>query len=49
MGVNMEKKIMVFLDAELHKQIKLKAVEKEISMNQLVIDALKLYLEKGGD
>lgn len=45
----MEKKIMVFLDAELHKQIKLKAVEKEISMNQLVIDALKLYLEKGGD
>ena len=44
----MEKKIMVFLDADLHKQIKVRAAEKEISMNQLVIDALKLYLEKGG-
>ena len=45
----MEKKIMVFLDTELHKQIKVRAAEKEISMNQLVINALKIYLEKGGD
>jgi predicted HicB family RNase H-like nuclease len=48
----MEKKFMVFLDAELHKQIKLKAVEKGISMNQLVINALTEYLKKqkkGGD
>ena len=45
----MEKKFMVFLDTELHKQIKLKAVEKGISMNDLIIKAVKLYLEKGGD
>ena len=45
----MEKKFMVFLDTELHKQIKLKAVEKSISMNDLIIKAVKIYLEKGGD
>ena len=45
----MEKKFTLFFDTELHKQIKLKAVEKEISMNDLIIKAVKLYLEKGGD
>ena len=45
----MEKKFMVFLDTDLHKQIKLKAVEEGISMNELIIEAVKIYLEKGGD
>ena len=45
----MEKKFMVFFDADLHKQIKLKAVEKGISMNDLIIKAVEIYLEKGGD
>lgn len=45
----MEKKFTLFINTELHKQIKLKAVENEISMNQLVINALKIYLEKEGD
>ena len=45
----MEKKFMVFLDTELHKEIKLKAVEKDVSMNDLIIKAVKVYLEKGGD
>ena len=45
----MEKKFMVFLDTKLHKEIKLKAVEKGVSMNDLIIKAVKVYLEKGGD
>ena len=45
----MKKKFTLFLDTELHKQIKLKAVEKGISMNDLIIKAVKIYLEKGGD
>jgi predicted HicB family RNase H-like nuclease len=45
-GVIMDiKKFTLFLEPELHKQIKLRAVEESVSMNELIIRAIEHYLK----
>lgn len=39
------KKFTLFLEPELHKQIKLRAVEESVSMNELIIRAIEHYLK----
>ena len=43
----MKKKFTLFIEPKLHKQIKLKAVGEGIPMNDLIIKAVKMYLERG--
>ena len=43
-----KKKFTLFLSPNLHKQIKLRAAEEEIPMNELILKAVEIYLKKGG-
>lgn len=40
-----KKVVMTFVDKNLHKQLRLVSIDKEINMEDLVRDALQLYLE----
>ena len=40
-----KKVVMTFVDKSFHKQLRLVSIEKEINMEDLVRDALELYLE----
>jgi len=40
-----KKVVMTFVDKKLHKQLRLLSIDKEINMEDLVRDALQLYLE----
>jgi predicted HicB family RNase H-like nuclease len=45
-GMTMDiKKFTLFLNSTLHKQIKLRAVEESVSMNELIVKAIEQYLE----
>ena len=40
-----KKVIMTFVDKKFHKQLKLLSLDKELSMEDIVRDALQLYLD----
>lgn len=40
-----KKVVMTFVDKNFHKQLRLVSIDKEINMEDLVRDALELYLE----
>lgn len=40
-----KKVVMTFVDKNFHKQLRLVSIDKEINMEDLVRDALQLYLE----
>lgn len=46
MGLPIQKRLSVTLDAELHKQIRIYAAHSGCSMNDIAVRALKEYLQR---
>ena len=46
-GVDL-KRVTVVLPPELHKALKLRGIELDITMNDQLIDAVKMYLQNCG-
>lgn len=40
-----ESQLLVYIDAELKKEVQKKAIDTDLSLKDLVINALKMYLE----
>jgi len=40
------KRLSVVIDTELHKMLKIYAASKEVTMNDVVVEAVKEYLNK---
>ena len=45
----MQKRVTVLLSPTLHKTVKMLAVEKGVTMQQIFVDAIKLYLQKDSE
>ena len=39
------KRVTVKMPDDLHKELKIKAVTEDISLNQLILDAVRIYLK----
>ena len=40
-------KIIIQVESEFHKMLKMKALEKDMTLKELIIKAIKEFLEKG--